>query len=169
MYRGLVVSGAILGIFGVFLVFTDLYVPIGVSVFGLPITVAGNIMFLLGFLRGEPMPVETSPSLKFCWYCTEKIPEDLAECPSCSLPQHDRLGEYLLDNTAPTWKRVNVFLSLWRHTAVEIAFRSIVAAVACGRVPPLSSGSGLLTHSPSSNINHTPPVKASIEHSSGHK
>lgn len=52
MYRGLVASGAIVAMFGGFLVFTDLYVPLGVSMFGLPITVVGTIMFALGLVRG---------------------------------------------------------------------------------------------------------------------
>jgi hypothetical protein len=89
MYRGLVASGGILAVFGAFLVFTDLYVPLGVSIFGLPILIAGAIMFVLGFFRGEPQPVEPEPGKKFCWYCMVQIPKDVAECPSCSLPQHD--------------------------------------------------------------------------------
>ena len=89
MYRGLVVSGAILAIFGGFLVFTDLYVPLGVSIFGLPISVTGGIMFVVGLLRAEPKPVEPEPGKKFCWYCTEQIPKDAEHCPNCSLPQHE--------------------------------------------------------------------------------
>ncbi len=89
MYRGLVASGAVLAIFGAFLVITDLYVPLGVSVFGLPILVAGAIMFLVGFWRREPEPIEPEPGKKFCWYCMVQIPKSAKECSSCGLPQHD--------------------------------------------------------------------------------
>jgi hypothetical protein len=89
MYRGLVVSGAILAIFGGFLVFTDLYVPLGASIFGLPISVTGGIMFVVGLLRPEPKPVEPESGKKFCWYCMEQIPRDAEHCPNCSLPQHE--------------------------------------------------------------------------------
>jgi membrane-bound ClpP family serine protease len=88
MYRGLVASGGILAIFGVFLVALDLYVPMGVSVFGLPIALAGIVMFTMGFFRPEPSPPSPDPGKKFCWYCMAQIPEDSAECPDCSLPQH---------------------------------------------------------------------------------
>ncbi len=88
MYRGLVASGAIVGVFGGFLVFTDFYVPLGVSIFGLPIAVLGVIMFVLGLLRPEPSPVEPEPGKKFCWYCMAQIPEHSRVCPECSLPQH---------------------------------------------------------------------------------
>jgi len=89
MYRGLVASGAILALFGVFLVFTDLYVPLGVSLFGLPIAVVGVLMLILGVLRPEPMAIEPEQGKKFCWYCMTQIPKDAKECPNCSLPQHD--------------------------------------------------------------------------------
>jgi len=89
MYRGLVVSGLILGVFGVFLVLTDLYAPLGVSIFGLPISILGGIMFVVGLLRTEPLPVEPTPGKKFCWYCMKEIPSESKECPNCSLPQHD--------------------------------------------------------------------------------
>ena len=89
MYRGLVVSGIMLATFGAFLVFTDLFVPLGVSVFGFPISVAGLIMFAVGFVRPEPQPVEPELGQKFCWYCMKQIPEDSKECPLCSLPQHE--------------------------------------------------------------------------------
>ncbi len=89
MYRGLVASGAIVGIFGGFLVFTDLYVPLGVSTFGLPIALVGAIMFVLGFLRTEPLPVEPEAGKKFCWYCMTQIPKESRDCPNCSLPQYD--------------------------------------------------------------------------------
>jgi len=89
MYRGLVVSGGILAVFGAFLVVTDLYVPMGVSVFGLPFLVAGIIMILIGYWRAEPLPVEPAPGMKFCWYCMKEVPVDSKECPNCSLPQHD--------------------------------------------------------------------------------
>jgi hypothetical protein len=89
MYRGLVVSGAILAIFGGFLVLTDLYIPMGLSGFGIPILVIGLIMFFVGFLRPEPAPVEAEPGKKFCWYCMTQIANDSKECPNCSLPQHD--------------------------------------------------------------------------------
>jgi len=88
MYRGLVVSGAILAVFGAFLVFTDLYVPLGVSIFGLPISITGGIMFLVGLFRAEPAPVEPEAGKKFCWYCMKQIPQNASECPECSLPQH---------------------------------------------------------------------------------
>lgn len=91
MYRGLVASGAIVAMFGGFLVFTDLYVPLGVSMFGLPITVVGTIMFALGLVRAEPLSVEPEPGKKFCWYCMTQIPKDSKECSNCSLPQHDAL------------------------------------------------------------------------------
>lgn len=89
MYRGLIASGAILAVFGVFLVVTDWYVPLGVSVFGFPISIAGGIMFALGFLRAEPESVEPEPGKKFCWYCMTQIPMNSIECPTCSLPQHN--------------------------------------------------------------------------------
>jgi len=88
MYRGLVASGAILEAFGVFLVLTDLYVPLGVSTFGMPIIVVGGVMFALGFFRREPTPLEPEAGKKFCWYCMKQIPENSQECPECSLPQH---------------------------------------------------------------------------------
>ena len=88
MYRGLVVSGAILAVFGVFLVFTDLYVPLGVSLFGLPIAITGLVMFALGLFRAEPEPVEPEEGKKFCWYCMKQIPKTASDCPECSLPQH---------------------------------------------------------------------------------
>lgn len=88
MYRGLVVSGLMLGVFGVFLVFTDWFVPLGVSVYGFPISIAGFVMLLMGLVKAEPQPVEPEPGKKFCWYCMSQIPEDSKECPSCSLPQH---------------------------------------------------------------------------------
>ena len=89
MYRGLVASGAIVGVFGGFLVFTDFYVPLGVSIFGLPISIVGAAMFVLGLVRSEPLPVEPEVGKKFCWYCMAQIPQDSKECPHCSLPQHD--------------------------------------------------------------------------------
>jgi len=88
MYRGLVVSGLILGVFGLFLVFMDLYAPLGVSIFGLPLFILGVIMFVVGLLRTDPPPIEPSPGYKFCWYCMKEIPENAADCPNCSLPQH---------------------------------------------------------------------------------
>jgi len=89
MYRGLVTSGMMLAIFGAFLVLTDWYVPLGVSVFGFPISVAGAVMLAVGFLKSEPQPIEPEPGKKFCWYCMNQIPEDSKQCPSCSLPQHE--------------------------------------------------------------------------------
>ena len=89
MYRGLVASGTILAIFGAFLVFTDLYVPLGVSIFGLPVLGVGVVMLLLGFWRPEPPPVEPDSGMKFCWYCMKQIPEEAKACPNCSLEQHD--------------------------------------------------------------------------------
>lgn len=89
MYTGLVASGAIVAIFGGFLVFTDFYVPLGVSMFGLPIAIVGLIMLILGFLRNEPLAIEPAEGKKFCWYCMSQIPKDANECPNCSLPQHD--------------------------------------------------------------------------------
>jgi hypothetical protein len=89
MYRGLIASGGILAVFGAFLVFTDLYVPLGVSVFGLPILIVGIIMFVLGFWRSEPVPLEPEVGMKFCWYCMMQIPKDAEECSNCSLPQHE--------------------------------------------------------------------------------
>ena len=89
MYRGLVASGGILAVFGAFLVVTDLYVPLGVSVFGVPILVVGVIMFVLGFWRPEPAPIEPEEGKKFCWYCMTQIPKDARECPNCTLPQHE--------------------------------------------------------------------------------
>jgi membrane-bound ClpP family serine protease len=84
----LVVSGAILAIFGVFLVFMDLYVPLGVSIFGLAITITGGIMFVVGLVRAEPAPVEPEAGKKFCWYCMKQIPKNASDCPECSLPQY---------------------------------------------------------------------------------
>jgi len=89
MYRGLVASGGILAIFGAFLVVTDIFIPIGVSGFGIPVLSLGVIMFIIGFIRPEPIPVEPEPGKKFCWYCMKQIPLDSVECPNCSLPQHD--------------------------------------------------------------------------------
>jgi len=71
-----------------FLVFTDFYVPLGVSIFGLPISIVGGIMVGLGLIRAEPQPVEPEAGKKFCWYCMKQIPKDASECPECSLPQH---------------------------------------------------------------------------------
>jgi hypothetical protein len=88
MYRGLVVSGLILAIFGLFLVITDLYAPLGVSIFGLPIAIIGTSMFLVGLVRPEPAPLEPSSGKKFCWYCMKEIDEDAKDCPYCSLEQH---------------------------------------------------------------------------------
>jgi len=88
MYRGLVVSGAILAVFGAFLIVTDLYVPLGVSIFGLPISITGAIMLVVGFFRQEPAPLEPEPGKMFCWYCMKQIPKGSTECPECSLPQH---------------------------------------------------------------------------------
>jgi len=88
MYRGLVVSGAILALFGLFLVVIDLYVPLGVSTFGLPISITGGVMFAVGLFRQEPMPIEPELGKKFCWYCMKQIPNDAIDCPECSLPQH---------------------------------------------------------------------------------
>jgi len=89
MYSGLVVSGAILALFGGFLIVTDVYVPLGVSGFGIPIMIVGLLMFILGFIRPEPVPVEPESGNKFCWYCMKQIPRDATECPYCSLPQHE--------------------------------------------------------------------------------
>lgn len=89
MYTGLVASGAIVVIFGGFLVFTDFYVPLGVSMFGLPIAIVGTVMFILGLLRTEPPLIEPEQGKKFCWYCMTQIPKAANECPACSLPQHD--------------------------------------------------------------------------------
>jgi len=89
MYRGLVASGVILAVFGLFLVITDLYAPLGVSIFGIPIAIAGAVMFVVGIFRQEPTPIEPEPGKKFCWYCMKQIPKDSATCPECSLPQHD--------------------------------------------------------------------------------
>jgi membrane-bound ClpP family serine protease len=89
MYRGLVASGGILAVFGAFLVFTDLYVPLGVSIFGLAFLVVGVIMFLVGVWRKEPPSIEPEPGMKFCWYCMVQIPVESKECFNCSLPQHD--------------------------------------------------------------------------------
>ena len=88
MYRGLLVSGAILAIFGLFLVVIDLYVPLGVSTFGLPLSITGAVMFVVGLFRKEPIPIEAEPGKKFCWYCMKQIPQDSTDCPECSLPQH---------------------------------------------------------------------------------
>jgi len=89
MYSGLAVSGAILAVFGAFLVLLDFYAPLGVSMFGLPIAIVGVIMIALGFLRPEPLPVEPELGKKFCWYCMKQIPKQAAECPNCTLPQHE--------------------------------------------------------------------------------
>jgi membrane-bound ClpP family serine protease len=89
MYRGLVVSGLILATFGLFLVVTDLYAPLGVSVFGLPMSILGGIMIVVGLLRTEPVPIEPSPGKKFCWYCMKEIAKEAKDCTYCSLPQHD--------------------------------------------------------------------------------
>ena len=89
MYRGLVASGIILGIFGLFLVVIDLYAPLGVSIFGLPISILGGIMLVVGLLRAEPAPIEPTAGMKFCWYCMKEIPAESKDCPHCSLPQHN--------------------------------------------------------------------------------
>jgi hypothetical protein len=79
----------ILAVFGVFLVVLDFYVPMGISIFGFPIAIAGLLMVAAGFLRAEPSPITPDPGKKFCWYCMKQIPEDSTECPNCGLPQHD--------------------------------------------------------------------------------
>ncbi len=89
MYKGLIASGGASGLFGLFLIVTDLFVPLGVSVFGLPLFVAGVIMSLLGFYKKEPLPVQPEPGKRFCWYCVKQIPEAARDCPNCGLPQHD--------------------------------------------------------------------------------
>jgi len=89
MYRGLVVSGGILLVFGAFLTLIDLYIPLGTSGFGIPIFLIGVIMFIVGFWRPEPTPVEAEAGKKFCWYCMVQIPIDAKECHNCSLPQHE--------------------------------------------------------------------------------
>ena len=88
MYRGLVASGGILAIFGAFLIVTDIFIPMGVSGFGIPVLGVGLIMFILGFVRPEPAPVEPEPGKKFCWYCMKEIDKNAKECPFCSLDQH---------------------------------------------------------------------------------
>jgi membrane-bound ClpP family serine protease len=90
MYSGLVVAGIILAVLGAFLVLLDLYAPLGVSIFGLPIAITGALMFVLGFFRSEPLPIEPEAGRKFCWYCMAQIAKDASECAECSLPQHDR-------------------------------------------------------------------------------
>ena len=92
MYRGLVVSGTILAVFGAFLVLLDLYVPLGVSIFGLPIAIVGGVMVVIGLFRPEPEPIEPEEGKKFCWYCMKQIPSDASICPECSLPQHPARG-----------------------------------------------------------------------------
>jgi len=89
MYSGLVVSGLILTIFGIFLVFLDLYVPLGVSLFGFPLAIVGSLMMCVGYFRAEPEPISADAGKKFCWYCMKQIPKDAMECPNCSLPQHE--------------------------------------------------------------------------------
>jgi len=89
MYRGLVVSGLILATFGLFLVVMDFYAPLGVSIFGLPISILGGLMVVIGLVRSEPAPIEPSPGMKFCWYCMKEITKEARECSYCSLPQHD--------------------------------------------------------------------------------
>jgi membrane-bound ClpP family serine protease len=89
MYTGMTASGAILSIFGAFLIALDFYVPMGVSIYGLAILIAGAIMFVAGFLRTEPEPITAGPGMKFCWYCMTQIPHESTECPNCSLPQHE--------------------------------------------------------------------------------
>jgi membrane-bound ClpP family serine protease len=89
MYSGLVVSGAILAVFGTFLVLLDLYAPLGVSIFGLPFAIVGIAMIAMGYFRSEPKPIEPEPGKKFCWYCMKQIPQGAKECSNCSLPQHE--------------------------------------------------------------------------------
>ena len=89
MYSGLVISGLILAIFGIFLVILDLYVPLGVSLFGLPLAVVGSLMMCVGYFRNEPEPISAEAGKKFCWYCMTQIPKTAMECPNCSLPQHE--------------------------------------------------------------------------------
>ena len=84
----MVASGGILAIFGIFLILTDIFVPMGVSGFGIPVLVIGVIMLIVGFKRPEPALVEPEPNKKFCWYCMKQISADSTECPNCSLPQH---------------------------------------------------------------------------------
>lgn len=92
MYAGLIASGGILALFGAFLIFLDLYVPLGVSGFGLPILIIGAVMFFAGFWFHEPVQVQPEAGKKFCWYCMKEIPVDSKECSNCSLPQHDATG-----------------------------------------------------------------------------
>jgi hypothetical protein len=91
MYRGLVTSGIMLAIFGGFLVTTDMFVPMGLSGFGIPILGIGLVMVVIGLRRSEPAPVEAELGKKFCWYCMTQIPISSTECPSCSLPQHEAI------------------------------------------------------------------------------
>jgi hypothetical protein len=78
-----------LALFGGFLIFTDFFVPLGVSMVGFPISIVGAVMLVLGFFRKEPLGIEPEPGMKFCWYCMKQIPRDSTECSYCSLPQHD--------------------------------------------------------------------------------
>jgi len=89
MHSGLVVSGGMLSIFGGFLLLLDFYVPIGASVFGLPLLATGLIMFAVGLYRPEPEAIQAEIGKKFCWYCMTQIDLNSKECSNCSLPQYD--------------------------------------------------------------------------------
>lgn len=87
MYSGLVASGVLIGLFGLFLVGVDFTVPLGSSLFGLPLLVVGVAMLLVGFFSAERPEIVPEPGMKFCWYCMKQIPLESKNCPSCSLPQ----------------------------------------------------------------------------------
>jgi hypothetical protein len=87
MYTGMVGSGALIGVFGLFLIGLDFMVPMGASFFGLPMLVVGIAMFGVGFISKEKPEIVPERGYKFCWYCMKQIPEHAAECPMCGLKQ----------------------------------------------------------------------------------
>lgn len=87
MYKALASSGILVGLFGAFLILLDTLVPLGASIFGLPMTLAGLVMLVAGFLKAEPPPIEPQPGNKYCVYCALEIPVEARECVHCGLPQ----------------------------------------------------------------------------------
>lgn len=87
MYTGLVASGGLIGLFGLFLVGIDLTIPLGTSLFGLPMLVVGAAMVVVGFISQERPEILPEPGRKFCWYCTRQIPVNSKECSFCGLKQ----------------------------------------------------------------------------------
>ncbi len=87
MYRGLLASAGLVGLFGGFLIGVDFVTPIGLSFLGLPALFTAFVMLIVGLFAKEPLPIEPEAGKKFCWYCMEQISMESTECPTCSLKQ----------------------------------------------------------------------------------